>query len=98
MRKFFKKLFHFFQCKKQVDIEKLEELPNTRNIHQDVITYLQNGGILTSEKAKILFGTTRLSSIINRARKRGIAIKTDMIDVPNRYGKLIKIAKYSIIK
>ena len=95
MRNLFKTIKNVFIPKK---LEELEELPNTGNIHQDVITYLQKGGTLTSEEAKILFGTSRLSSIINRARRRGLAIKTDMIDVPNRHGNLIKIAQYSIIR
>lgn len=69
------------------------------NQTEAVYNYLRGGGVLTPDKARSLFGTTRLAARINDIREgRGVAkaaIEKTMVTVPTRNGKT-RVAKYWI--
>ena len=62
-----------------------------------VYNYLKGGGVLTAEKARTLFGTTRLAARINDIKRgRGVPatqVECTMITVPTRGGET-RVAKY----
>ncbi len=49
---------------------------------------------ITSLEALEMFGALRLSSIIHKLREEGMDIVTVMIDLSDRWGNPIKIARY----
>lgn len=61
---------------------------------KEVLDYLRKIGSITSWKAIVEFGATRLSAIIYNLRKKGYNIETNDLIVKNRYGNATVIAKY----
>jgi biotin operon repressor len=60
-----------------------------------VLSHLQDGGTLTQEEAKNLYGIARLASRINDLRDMGYKIDSTRIDVLNRWGETCHVAQYS---
>ena len=62
-----------------------------------VYNYLKGGGVLTADKARTMFGTTRLAARIDDIRNgRGVPateVEKTMIPVPTRNGET-RVAKY----
>ena len=62
-----------------------------------VLTYLENHKGITPMDAWNYLGVYRLGARIwDLKHKRGIAIKKIMVDVPNRYGEICKVAEYRL--
>ena len=66
------------------------------NQKEMVLNYLDHFKTITSYEAMRELGCHRLASRISELRKEGYEIKTEMINVKNRFGDNIKIAEYSI--
>lgn len=61
-----------------------------------IITWLENGKMITQDLAKEMFGVFRLASRIYDLKCSGYDIKKEMIEVVNRFGEKVKIARYWI--
>ena len=61
-----------------------------------VLEHLHTKGPITSIEAIELYGNTRLAASIHTLRSLGHAIKTNMITVKNRLGRITKVAKYTL--
>jgi hypothetical protein len=75
---------------------------NTRiTVKSAVLNYLKSGRTLTSNEALLMFGTSRLGAVIHDLRKKGYAIRTDIIEVKAGTGKPTAhdahVASYSMI-
>lgn len=64
---------------------------------QKVLNHLRENGSITSWEAIQQYGATRLSAIIFNLRKRGIEIKSEMVQFTDRYGDNSTFAKYVLI-
>lgn len=61
--------------------------------------WLESGRTITSKQAIDEFGCTRLSAVIFRLRNEyGLPIADELIDVKNRNGRYVKIAKYFLLE
>ena len=64
----------------------------------DVLAFLQKHGSITHRQAEDYLGCMRLASRIHELRKkRKLNIKSEMIAVKARNGRVSHIAKYSLI-
>lgn len=61
----------------------------------DIVAWLESGRPITQMEATAEIGCTRLAAQICYLRKHGMGIKTEMIQVPTRYGTTT-IARYSL--
>lgn len=61
-----------------------------------IVEYMNKHGSITQLQAYLDIGCWRLASRISDLRKRGYAIKREMIKVKNRYGESVPVAKYSL--
>ena len=59
---------------------------------------LQKEGSITSYKAFVRYGITRLSAIIYDLRREGMDISSEIITKRNRYGNTCNFAKYTLAK
>lgn len=64
---------------------------------QKVLNHLRENGSITSWEAIQQYGATRLSAIIFNLRKKGIEIKSEMVQFTDRYGDNSTFAKYVLI-
>lgn len=64
----------------------------------EILRYMLEGNAITSMQAIEMFGATRLSAIIFDLRKLGYNIKTIDCIGRNRYGTVVRYAKYILIK
>ena len=62
---------------------------------QRIIRYLDDYGSITSREAMNEYGIMRLASRISDLRRRGYAIKSEMVEWRNRYGEKTYYKKYS---
>lgn len=62
-----------------------------------ILNYLKEGNKLNQLEATQKFGTTRLGSIIFGLRKKHI-IKTNIINVKDKYGNNCEVAEYEYIR
>jgi hypothetical protein len=71
-----------------------------RQTHKDrLLTYLKAHGSITSLDAIKDLGNTRLSATIHTLRHEDkYIIYSDMVEVPNRFGGMTKIARYTAEK
>lgn len=60
-----------------------------------VLEYIDRFGSITSFDAFTDLGITRLSSVIHDLRGDGIAITSTTEETKNRYGKMVRYARYS---
>lgn len=63
-----------------------------------IIDYMHKKGGITQLDAYLDLGCWRLASRISDLRKRGYAIKREMVTVKNRYDEDVQVAKYSLIE
>jgi hypothetical protein len=62
---------------------------------EQVYTHLMKKGVITSLEAINLYGATRLAAIIFNLKKlKKVEIRTESIEVKDRYGNTCKYAKY----
>lgn len=61
-----------------------------------VLEWLQAGESITSMQAFEMFGATRLSAIVFNLRKRSYDICAENVQVKNRFGQTVSIAKYTL--
>lgn len=61
-----------------------------------ILTHLKEHGAITSIEAVNRYGITRLAARIADLRKRGYTIISKDIEVKNRYGRTVRIARYSL--
>lgn len=61
-----------------------------------ILTHLQARGSITSMEAFEKYGTTRLSAVIYKLRKHGIAIDSNDESAKNRYGKIVYYTRYTL--
>ena len=64
------------------------------NKTREVLKYMRENSGITSMEAFKLFGATRLSSLIFSLRKQGYDIETIDMECTDRYGHLVRYAKY----
>ena len=60
------------------------------------LEYMERHGGITQAEAYEAFGCLRLSAIIFNLRDAGWPIVTDIVEVPNRYGKKCRVARYRL--
>lgn len=73
-----------------------QQLGGYKNGEEMVLARLRIG-TLTDHEARDQLGITRLAAVVHRLRKRH-DIATEDVDVPNRYGRLCRIAQYKLIR
>lgn len=61
-----------------------------------VLAYMKRFGGITPAEAYNAIGVYRLSGSIFNLRKEGHCIKTDMVEVMNRYGDKCRVARYTL--
>jgi hypothetical protein len=61
-----------------------------------VLLQLRGGSAITSLQMIQLFGITRLATHIHVLRQDGWPIKTEMVEVRNRFGQRCTVARYSL--
>lgn len=64
------------------------------NKTREVLRYMRENEGITSMDAFKKFGATRLSSLIFSLRKQGYNIETIDMECVDRYGHLVRYAKY----
>lgn len=63
-----------------------------------VLQYMNEHGSITSMEAFRDLGTTRLSAVIFRLRKKGINIQSVTESFKNRYNEPVYYSRYSVVK
>lgn len=63
-----------------------------------IVEYMREYGGITQLQAYMDIGCWRLASRISDLKKRGYAIRREMISVKNRYGENVPVARYSLIE
>jgi hypothetical protein len=63
-----------------------------------VLKHLQEVGSLTSLEAIQKYGITRISARVYDLRERGHDVQTELIQVPNRRGKIVRAGLYYLDK
>lgn len=61
-----------------------------------IVEYMKKHGSITQLEAYLDIGCWRLASRINDLKRRGYAIRREMVSVDNRYGEKVPIARYSL--
>lgn len=61
-----------------------------------IVNYIKNHGSITQDEASYHIGCARLPARINDLRNRGYHIKTEMKPVKNRWGKVTRVAVYTL--
>lgn len=59
-----------------------------------ILNYMMEFGSITQLEALRDLGCFRLASRINDLKKKGYKIRREMVDVNNRYGEVVQIARY----
>ena len=65
---------------------------------EKIMNHLEEFGSITALEAMQYYGIMRLASRITDLKKAGAPIKVEYINVTNRYGEDVRIARYSLIK
>lgn len=60
-----------------------------------VVQYIRKHGSITQMEATAELGITRLAAVICSLKKKGLAIRSEEIKVPSRYGTA-RVARYFI--
>ena len=68
------------------------------NQHQLILKYIEDFGSITPMQAIFDLGITKLATRISEMRKDGMQFQIDTIKSKNRYGKTVRLAKYSFPK
>lgn len=64
--------------------------------NQRILAYLDAHGSITQLEALQELGIMRLASRISDLRKHGCPIKSEMVEVENRYGEKCRVKRYSL--
>ncbi|MBT4079676.1 MAG: hypothetical protein HOE82_03595 [Gammaproteobacteria bacterium] len=64
------------------------------NQNEWVLRYLQTGKRLTARDALQTFGVMRLAARILDLKDSGYEIRREMVEVNNRFGATVKVARY----
>ena len=62
----------------------------------EIIEFVRDHGSITTKQAVDFLGCYRLSGRIYDIRAMGIVVEKEMVLVPNRHGKLCRVARYTI--
>lgn len=62
-----------------------------------VLRYMQETGSITPWEAMREFGCMRLGARIYDLKRRGVAVRTELITEQNRFGRKVQFARYSVI-
>lgn len=74
----------------------MKKLPTNTYTFQ-VMQWLKKGFTITSKQAIEMFGCTRLSAVIFRLKNDyGLPIKDQLIQVKNRNGRKVMVARYEL--
>lgn len=65
-----------------------------RTQQQAVLDWLKTGTGISSFDAFKALGVTRLSAIIFNLRKKGYDIESEEVEVTNRFGANVRVARY----
>lgn len=60
-----------------------------------VVQYIRKHGSITQMEATAELGVTRLAAVVCSLKKKGLAIRSEEIKVPSRYGTA-RVARYFI--
>lgn len=63
---------------------------------QLVLQYLKDFGSITSLQSFADLGITRLAARISDLKEEGYSFKTEIVKQKNRYGKVVRFAKYTL--
>ena len=63
-----------------------------------ILEYMQKHGEITALEAMRDLGCTRLSARIFELRESGFNIKSEFVDVVNRYGEKCRVKKYRLME
>lgn len=61
-----------------------------------IVEYMRKHGSITQLQAYLDIGCWRLASRISDLKRRGYAIRREMVSVKNRYGEKVPVARYSL--
>lgn len=61
-----------------------------------VVKYIEDFGSITTLEAVNDLGILRLASRVSELRKKGFNIKSEFIEVKNRYGETCRVKRYSM--
>ncbi len=61
-----------------------------------ILDYLKSGKVLTRLNSWETLGVLEAPARISELRQDGWAIRTDMVQIRNRYGEAVRIAKWSL--
>lgn len=64
---------------------------------EDVLAFMQKHGSITHRQAEDFLGCMRLASRIHELRKDGKQIKSEMVKVKARNGRIAHVARYSLV-
>ena len=64
----------------------------------DILAFMQEHGSITHRQAEDYIGCMRCASRINELRNEGHKIETESVEVKNRHGDKVHIAKYVLKK
>lgn len=74
-------------------MEKVKHLPNQ---NQRILAFMDKHGGITQFEALKYCGVMRLASRISDMKKRGHAIKSEMVTVINQFGEECRVKRYSL--
>lgn len=63
-----------------------------------ILRYMQDEGGITPWEAMKEFGCMRLTARIYDLKRRGVAVRREMVSDRNRYGKRVQYARYSVLE
>jgi hypothetical protein len=74
-----------------------EEEQMAKNTHcAQILAHMKSKGAISAREAVDLYGCMRLAARINDLRRRGVAIKSEMVNGTDRYGLPCRYAVYSL--
>lgn len=73
-----------------------DAMESKRTQNQLILDYIEKFGSITQLEANRDLGVMRLSARIGNLRAAGHPIITDIVAVPNRYGKKSRVARYRL--
>jgi hypothetical protein len=61
-----------------------------------ILRYMQDTGSITPWEAMREFGCMRLGARIYDLKRRGVAVRTELVTEQNRFGRKVQFARYSV--
>lgn len=69
---------------------------NALTQHAQILDYLGRTEWITPMDAFTNLGITKLATRVSEMRKAGKKIRSEFIEVPNRYGKTVRVKRYRL--